>query len=208
MTDFYTVLELDRDATPAGVKKAYKRMAQKYHPDKCAGVSDRFNEIKRAYDVLSNPDLRARYDETGIDPVQATRDRDEHARAELAGLMIAILDKVPEGQDILSIMRDNIVASIAGADRDMDSSRQFVSRYTGALSRLTHTGASGILHESLRSQINRHTAGQHILKDKKERLELMLEFLAEYAYRADEPSMIISGPSRATNAHYFQGFRV
>jgi molecular chaperone DnaJ len=65
--DYYEVLGIDRNADQEEVKRAYRRMARKYHPDvnKEPGADERFKEINRAYEVLSDSDSRARYDRFG-----------------------------------------------------------------------------------------------------------------------------------------------
>jgi len=61
--DFYGLLGVPRDATPARIKAAYRRLARRWHPDAGATSSDeRFRELQHAYDTLSNPEKRARYD--------------------------------------------------------------------------------------------------------------------------------------------------
>ncbi len=71
--DFYEVLGVDRNADADALKKAYRKLAIQYHPDRQQGKSDaekkdaeeKFKEAAEAYDVLSNPDKRARYDQLG-----------------------------------------------------------------------------------------------------------------------------------------------
>lgn len=65
--DYYEILGVSRDADKEEVKRAYRRLARKYHPDvnKEEGAEDRFKEINRAYEVLSEPETRARYDRFG-----------------------------------------------------------------------------------------------------------------------------------------------
>ncbi|MGB1416296.1 MAG: molecular chaperone DnaJ [Synechococcus sp.] len=67
MADFYDLLGVGRDADADTLKRAYRRLARQYHPDinKEAGAEDRFKEIGRAYEVLSDPQTRARYDQFG-----------------------------------------------------------------------------------------------------------------------------------------------
>lgn len=66
--DYYEVLEVTKEATVEEIKKAYRKKAIQYHPDKNPGdkeAEDKFKEAAEAYDVLSNPDKRARYDQFG-----------------------------------------------------------------------------------------------------------------------------------------------
>ncbi|HLV15024.1 MAG TPA: molecular chaperone DnaJ [Xanthomarina sp.] len=66
--DYYEVLKIDKNATAAEIKKAYRKKALKYHPDKNPDDKDaetKFKEAAEAYEVLSNPDKKARYDQFG-----------------------------------------------------------------------------------------------------------------------------------------------
>jgi molecular chaperone DnaJ len=65
--DFYEILGVDRDADKEEIKQAYRRLARKYHPDvnKEEGAEERFKEINRAYEILSEPEMRSRYDRFG-----------------------------------------------------------------------------------------------------------------------------------------------
>ena len=62
--DFYDVLGVSRDASQEDIQRAYRKLARTYHPDvnKDPGAEDRFKDISEAYDVLSDPQTRRRYD--------------------------------------------------------------------------------------------------------------------------------------------------
>ena len=67
--DYYEVLGVDKNATPDELKKAYRKLALQYHPDRNPGdkeAEEKFKEAAEAYDVLSNPDKKARYDQFGM----------------------------------------------------------------------------------------------------------------------------------------------
>ncbi|MEQ9825144.1 MAG: molecular chaperone DnaJ [Puniceicoccaceae bacterium] len=67
-TDYYELLGVNRDATAEEMKKAYRKLAVKYHPDKNPGdaaAEAKFKEISEAYDILKDPDKRAAYDRYG-----------------------------------------------------------------------------------------------------------------------------------------------
>jgi molecular chaperone DnaJ len=66
-TDYYEILGVSRDAGKEDIKRAYRRLARKYHPDvnKEPGAEEHFKEINRAYEILSEPETRNRYDRFG-----------------------------------------------------------------------------------------------------------------------------------------------
>ena len=72
--DYYEVLGVNRDASEEEIKKAYRRLAMKYHPDRNPDkpqAEEHFKEVKEAFEVLSDPDKRAAYDQFGHAGVEA-----------------------------------------------------------------------------------------------------------------------------------------
>ena len=67
--DYYRVLGVARSASDDEIKKAYRKLALKYHPDKnqAPGAEEKFKEIGEAYEVLKDPKMKQRYD-AGVDP--------------------------------------------------------------------------------------------------------------------------------------------
>jgi molecular chaperone DnaJ len=67
--DYYKILGVDRKADDKTIKSAYRRLARKYHPDvaKTKDATERFKEVSEAYEVLSDPEKRRRYDSLGPD---------------------------------------------------------------------------------------------------------------------------------------------
>jgi molecular chaperone DnaJ len=71
--DYYKTLDVDKKASPDEVKKAYRKLARRYHPDRNQGdkqAEERFKEISQAYDVLGDPEKRKQYD-SGTGPFAA-----------------------------------------------------------------------------------------------------------------------------------------
>src|ERR671925_2310062 len=67
--DYYRILGVDRSADEKAIKSAYRKLARKYHPDVAKGkdAGERFREVTEAYEVLSDPEKRQRYDTLGPD---------------------------------------------------------------------------------------------------------------------------------------------
>ena len=78
--DYYKVLEVEKSATPDEIKKAYRRLAMKHHPDHAkdnAASEEKFKQISEAYAVLSDPKKRKQYDEFGADGFQQRFTRED-----------------------------------------------------------------------------------------------------------------------------------
>ena len=76
-TTYYDALEVSPDIEPSKIKRQYYILARKYHPDKVGKddkeAADKFKDIAEAYQVLSDPELRAKYDVEGKDGLSADR---------------------------------------------------------------------------------------------------------------------------------------
>ncbi|MGM0602128.1 MAG: molecular chaperone DnaJ [Bacillota bacterium] len=88
--DYYEILGVSRDADQKEIKKAYRNLAKKYHPDMNQDGKDtteKFKEISEAYDILSDPDKRARYDQYGHSGINENDfNFDDFARGGFGGL--------------------------------------------------------------------------------------------------------------------------
>jgi len=77
MKDYYEIMKVDRKATDAEIKKAFRALANQYHPDKNPEGAEKFKEISLAYEVLTDPEKRAMYDKYGEKGEEAAFDEDD-----------------------------------------------------------------------------------------------------------------------------------
>lgn len=92
----YDTLEINTDASSDDIRKAYKRMAQKHHPDK-GGSHEDFVKIKIAYDTLSNPELRQQYDDELLKENNPNRKKEEESFAAEFEKFIKIYTEIMDG---------------------------------------------------------------------------------------------------------------
>lgn len=114
-SDPYEVLGVNRDADPKAIKSAYRRLALKYHPDRNPGdrtSEERFKEITQAYEILSDPDKRHRFDRTGS--VDGMPDMSDFFGG------FGMDDALRAFQDIFGFGRGSSEGSSAGGDVVMD----------------------------------------------------------------------------------------
>jgi len=89
--DYYNILNVSKSASQDEIKKAYRKLAMKYHPDRNQGNKDaeaKFKDISEAYAVLSNPEKRKQYDMFGAEGFQQKwvwwkRERPEHIQPDI-----------------------------------------------------------------------------------------------------------------------------
>ena len=113
--DYYQVLGVSRGATPEEIKKAYRNLARKYHPDVCKepGVEEKFKEINEAYEVLGDEDKRKKYDQLGSQwqtyTVAVTNNGPD------AATNVVLLDTLPSGVTFQSATSSHGVFSLVGS---------------------------------------------------------------------------------------------
>jgi curved DNA-binding protein CbpA len=103
----YETLEVAQDASSDEIKNAYRKKAQKHHPDRPDGDAETFHQIQKAYDVLSDPERRECYDRTGDD--EKPQSLHDIAISRAAELFTIIIDGEKPGNLIdmaLSKMQD------------------------------------------------------------------------------------------------------
>lgn len=126
--DYYEILGISRAASHSETKKAYRRLAHKYHPDRNRddGAEDKFKEVSEAYEVLSNPEKRHSYDTLGHNAPQAAGwsnfDPFDIFSSVLGG---GFSRRSHRGRDIRTKLRINLDDVLKGTKKDFEFSRQY-----------------------------------------------------------------------------------
>ena len=183
MTDPYEILEVPRDADAGTIKRAYRRKAQKAHPDRdqSTGSGDRFRALQIAYDVLSDPARRARYDETGETHEGPTIET--QALAYVAGLLHAMLDVVVDVEHFaLGVqMKKQCEDELRNVRIGMAKLRDLQGRRRRALKRISGPRLGAMVEAEIR-QFEDAIAKQ---LERVEILQMALQIIDKHDYQAD-----------------------
>ncbi|NPV66387.1 MAG: molecular chaperone DnaJ [Anaerolineae bacterium] len=138
--DYYDILGVPRNASTQQIKKAFRQLAQRYHPDvsKEPDAEERFKEINTAYQVLSDPDRRSRYDRFGHAGVDGETgfggfsdfsgfDIFEDLFAGFTGTRRASQRRTPrQGRDLSYELAIDFVEAVTGSEKEIEITRQEV----------------------------------------------------------------------------------
>ena len=109
-TELYDALEVSPDASAEQIKRAYRKLAMRYHPDKNAGdgaAKERFQAISEAYTLLADPEKRAFYDETG------ELDEADISPEDFVSQFQEMMEELMDGQSVLDMVAGMSAAEIA-----------------------------------------------------------------------------------------------
>lgn len=184
----YDTLGVEPTATHAQIRKAYRRLAMRLHPDRnepSDEITAEFQRVQEAYDVLSDPDRRAHYDQTGE---SKQRNAQAEAEAQLANLFMTMLEKTdaPEYSDLKAMVLQQINNQQTIMEHQIKDLERLARKYRSAVARIQRkTGKLNLIALSLEQKAvavdrsaddcrHAHTMGG-----------VMKEILAEYDYRVD-----------------------
>lgn len=181
----YETLGVSKNASPSEIKSAYRKLAHKNHPDK-GGSVEKFQVIQHAYDILSDPEKRKRYDETGAETGQQTPQ--SLAIQQLASLFMQIVESCnPERTDILKRAKDSILAGEEKRKGHVQELAKKQRKYEGTLKRLKSKKKDhDFLAVTLRAAIQNTKAALEEAESMKKVGEEMLKLLKEYKYQFEE----------------------
>lgn len=166
MKNLYDVLAIAKDATAEQIKKAYRKLAMKHHPDK-GGDELQFKELSKAYSVLSDEDKRKRYDETG----QVEEERDPFNEI-LASFISDLQDNVDSlNTDIIDIAKKKIKKEIKEINLARIQTENKIKYLNFFLKRIKKDTESNVFNlvtkskiEQLKSKLEAITKSMDILK--------------------------------------------
>lgn len=201
MNDLYETLGIARDATAAQVRKAYRALALRHHPDR-GGSAVEFQRAHDAYTVLSDPDRRARYDATGDASVKPDNTVAEIMSVLSPCLFGVLKEIVKQGgkiseEDVVHHLRHSIREGAKLMKKSRDDLVRDRESIRASMARFEVTGDEGepnLLALAARDHID--TVSRQIEQVEKEiaRGDKAIEYLKRCRYRADAKKLITQIP--------------
>lgn len=207
----YEVLGVARDATPEQIKQAYRAASSKAHPDKDGGSTEAMAAVNLAYETLSDPERRKRYDETG---------QDRPARSLQDDAVSALADMFQEGiakgvADLVAFCRGEVIARSMGCREEMAKAQRFIVKLTtqrGTV-RVKKEGSPNLVH----GLIDAHIAAQRKTIEGNERMielgKAVEVLLDDYEFTGDVPgafggleATLLAGAARRGGHRYADPF--
>lgn len=176
----YETLGIDKTADAAAIKAAYKSAAQKHHPDK-GGDEEKFKAITKAYEILSDPQKRARYD-TGKDPEGATEAQREEA---LSALFLSVLDKFGDSIDIIEEMRAHFRKQKQTIAADITITRQLIRKREKIIGKVIRKSGENFIVVHMRRDIAQKQAMIQGCEKMLLQCDELLEDLKDYVYEKE-----------------------
>lgn len=181
MTDLYGLLGIERSASQAEIKTAYRRQAAAHHPDKGGDVRQ-FLAIKKAYEILSDAEARNHFDTTGETPEMrlARKQTEAQFKAIAAEFMMGVVQrtKVVPLSDLVQQAKHDLVAQIAAIEQSLRGYRETAAKLNEARARLTCLSGDDLLGQALQekqAEINQSIANGELQRDQWIRLRNTLD---------------------------------
>lgn len=189
----YRELAVEPDATPAEIDKAYRQRARAAHPD-AGGTAEAFHTLSHAYAILSDPDRRKAYDETGYEGELAVDDIVGRAMERIHALVASVLESdLPfEAVDLIAPIRDTLTKQKADIGVGIRKLERQAKRAEAMAARFRKREGDNII----RKVLERRAADTREQAEKTRREETIfakaIELLADYSFDFEPPA-----PSKA-----------
>lgn len=178
----YETLGLTPSATLDEIKAARRSLTQRWHPDKEGGDAEKFKAIKEAYEILEDPEKRARYD-GGKDP----NGEGEAARyAALSALFMSMVDKLGETSNIIEEMRAHFRKQKQAIAADITGFQQAIRRREKVVKKIIRKSGLNFIAEGLRRDIEQKQVLIENCQKMQAQCDELMDDLKDFVFEREE----------------------
>lgn len=191
--NLYEILDVPRSASTSAIKAAFRKRAKTAHPD-VGGDAEAFRLLKLAADVLSDPDKRRHYDETGAVPESQEDILEADLRFAIGEILLSILPQIksPNFDDVLAHMREAVAQRLADLDNRIALLGVSIEKLAVIASRIQVDNGDNLLRTVASGRRD------DLIREREEMLRIrarchdMQEFLGHYRYFTQIENVLIS----------------
>lgn len=184
----YDTLDVPKDADPAAIKEAYRRKSKAAHPDRQGGSHAAMSAVNRAYALLSDPNKRAHYDQTGEEQIPPL---EQNAKNTLATLVAQLLEHYATHDEfnLVEKLREVIKGNLGTINTNIAAQRRKVSKIERVLKKhlKPNKDASRVLIHAIEHQLQQAKGKLAELEHHQEIGAMMLKMIEGYGWE-DEVS--------------------
>jgi curved DNA-binding protein CbpA len=195
VSDLYALLGIERTATADEVKAAYRRAAMEHHPDRNPGDDEaikRFQQVKLAYEILSDDEKRATYDATGRIP-EAGKDPEAAMREDAIAIFMEAMNQagpVPSQRDMISIMEIIIAGKQNTLRHSLQQTRSQIAgmeKVKGRFKRRPDASGPNVISGFIEGNIASMNAQCARFEEMIEHGNKLLEYIETYTFDVEPP---------------------
>jgi curved DNA-binding protein CbpA len=194
MQNPYETLGVEATATDDQIKKAYRALAAKHHPDQDGGDAEMFNTIKTAYDLLRDPVKRQRFDDEGVLDDGKPDNTQSLAMEQVASFFIRSIDASLDRNNALNLDQLDLVV---GAQRFFDQQinatnvklydvETRVKQFKKALKRLKKKGDGDLIKDMIESHISSLASNKHHYTKEISVFKAAKDILKDYSFEQEQ----------------------
>lgn len=212
--NLYEILGVDKSATEDEIKKAFKRSAQKNHPDKKDGCKEKFQALKSAYEVLSNPSSRKHYDETGSILKNSQATPDDLAKDALKSMFSNLLNTYinSDTREITAMIKTNLNETIESIDNDLFRANNDLNKLNKKINNVSISSGTNLYRIAVESKIEQTKKIICDLTEGKDIAERVISLLDHYSEvepeKKDEGSFSTTKPWSTELSRKFHEFNI